>query len=134
MQSCLRIDSYILYDPSLNIKIITRRSFISIRLKGTSTIQYDLYKAWTVGTKSTAVVTNTSLVLFKFSDMVNQALFLDVFLQQSPTQSWRKLEFFEKFLEFFAKFLEFFVKYLEFFWDFLEFIKKWKVIFKIPWI
>ena len=44
-----------------------------------------------------------------------QALFLDVFLQQSPTQSWRKLEFFEKFLEFFAKFLEVFVKYLEFF-------------------
>ena len=41
--------------------------------------------------------------------------FLDVFLQQSPTQSWRKLEFFEKFLEFFTKFLEFLVKYLELF-------------------
>ena len=36
-----------------------------------------------------------------------QALFLDVFQQLSPTQSWRKLEFFENFLDFLAKFLEF---------------------------
>ena len=64
----------------------------------------------------------------------SQALFLDVFPQQSLTQSWRKLEFFEKILEFFAKFLEFCVKYVEFLWEFLEFIKKWKVIFKIPWV
>ena len=51
-----------------------------------------------------------------------QALFLDVFLEQSPTQSWRKLEFFEKFLEFFEKFLEFFAKFLEFFVKYLEFL------------
>ena len=44
-----------------------------------------------------------------------QALFLDVFQQQSPTLSWQKLEFFEYFHEFLAKFLEFLKNYLEFF-------------------
>ena len=43
------------------------------------------------------------------------SFFFDVFHQRSPTQSWRKLEFFENFLEFLAKFLEFLKKYLEFF-------------------
>ena len=33
--------------------------------------------------------------------------FLDVFQQRSPTQSWRKLEFFKNIFEFLAKFLEF---------------------------
>ena len=42
-------------------------------------------------------------------------LFLDIFPQQVPTESWRFLEFFENFLEFFAKFLEFFRNFLEFF-------------------
>ena len=60
--------------------------------------------------------------------------FLDVFQQRSPTPSWRKLEFFKKFLKFLAKFLQFLKKYFKFFWEFLEFIKKWKIIFKIPWI
>ena len=48
-------------------------------------------------------------------DRLSRLFFLDVFLQQSPNQSRRKLESFEKFLVFFAKFLECFVKYLEFF-------------------
>ena len=39
--------------------------------------------------------------------VLSQALFLDVFWQRSPTQSWRNLEFFEKILEFIAKILEF---------------------------
>ena len=68
------------------------------------------------------------LELFQFSvfhssvlDIIMQALFLDVFLQRPPTQSWRKREFLEKFREIP---LAFFVKYLVFFCEFLEFIKK----------
>ena len=44
--------------------------------------------------------------------VVNQAWFLAIFLQLTPTQSWRIIEFMAKFLEFFVKILEFFVKIL----------------------
>ena len=44
-----------------------------------------------------------------------QACFLAIFLQITPTQSWRIIELLAKLLEFFDNILEFFIKILEFF-------------------
>ena len=61
-----------------------------------------------VGTEAGAAVSRSCCCI------VRQALFLAIFLQLTPTQSWRNIEFMAKFLEFFVKILEFFVKILEF--------------------
>ena len=60
--------------------------------------------------------------------------FLDVFSETISNSELAKTWVFWKIPWVFRKISEFFVKYLDFLWEFLEFIKKWKVIFKIPWI